>query len=92
MKEALISFAIVSVFFIALSTIIYFAAIKGEMAERRIERTVNQECIKGNKVAIELKKKSYNYYRAKDEDLIMEALKGNEFAIDALKIDMKEKK
>jgi low affinity Fe/Cu permease len=70
MKEALIT---IGMFVTIIPTVIFimnFFLYKNDRIEKKIEQTINQECIKGNKVAIELKKDHYFRCSAKDEDLI----------------------
>ena len=69
----------------------YFGFIRKELKERKLERIIDQEVIKGNKVAIEIRK-SLRFINSKDEELIMAALACNKSAMEALRIDIKEEK
>lgn len=69
----------------------YFSFIRKELEENKLEKTVDQEVIKGNKVAIAMRRSSRFVY-FKDKDLIIAALEGNKSAIEALRIEIREEK
>jgi hypothetical protein len=66
---------------------IYWNVIRKALAERRIEIAMQSEILKGNRVAIQMKKRLRTVWW-EDEILLFEALKGNKNAIEALGIDM----
>lgn len=82
--------ATLAISFICLS--VYWCCIRESLATNRIRKLINQESIAGNKIAIAMKTSYLFRMDWEDEDLITEALKGNEHAIRALKIDIEERK
>lgn len=66
---------------------IYWMCIRENLARNRIRREINKEIVAGNKVAIAIKKECYSI-DWQDENLVMEALKGNESAIKALRVKL----
>lgn len=69
--------------------ILNFAFLRKDRAEARIEKSVIENAIKGNKIAIYLHRKR-SVYREKEGDLIKEAMEGNAAAIKALGIDKRD--
>jgi hypothetical protein len=72
----------------AMWTGLYFGYIRKERAESRIEKSIMQEAIKGNKVAVYLHR--FRVVKEKEGQLIKEALSGNESAMMALGFNKKD--
>lgn len=70
---------------------LYWCTIREKLIESRIRKKIHEEILKGNKVAIILKNHKC-FILIEDEDLILKALEGNEYAIQALNIEIWMKK
>jgi hypothetical protein len=55
--------------------------------EKRIEKLIDEECLKGNEIAIRIRRREISYFADRDHLLIKEAINGNENAVRALKLD-----
>lgn len=88
-------FFILFMFFLILSIPVFlfviFPYINRFSAEERFNRFVNTECIKGNEVAILIKRQRIRYYNYNDYFLARSAINGNKNAIKALNLDGMEK-
>lgn len=69
---------------------IYLCGGKDSLRQRRINKIINSEIIKGNKYAVAIKKCSYTM-KWEEESLVMAAIGGNLSALEALKIDLDRK-
>ena len=68
-----------------------FPYISSLSPERRLEKFIDEECLKGNKVAIMIRQNK-SYISDKDHLLIRQAIEGNENALKALKLDEESRK
>jgi len=88
-------FFIISVFAsilcVPIMLFVIFPYINRFSAEERFNRFVNTECIKGNEIAILIKRQRIRYYNCNDYVLAKSAIKGNKNAIKALNLDLTEK-
>ena len=87
---------IILIFIVSLGVVpfildIVFPFFKGFSSEKRMEKYSNEHCIKGNDIAILIRRDKLNYYLERDYDLIRAAIEGNENAIKALKLDREKK-
>ena len=87
---------IILIFIVSLGVVpfildIVFPFLKGFSSEKRMEKYINEHCIKGNDIAILIRRDKLNYYLERDYDLIRAAIEGNENAIKALKLDREKK-
>ncbi len=58
--------------------------------QNRINKLINSEVIKGNNVAVALKKDSYKSWKYEDFELIKSALEGNQSSIKSLNIEVEK--
>lgn len=64
---------------------LYWFLIRPEIFDCKMRKIIHTEIINGNKNAIAMKQKFVSY-RIENKDLMFEALKGNEHAIEALNL------
>lgn len=89
MKHAEMIPSIISVLavFVFLGFTIYWCFLRKELCEKRMENRIQEEAIKGNKIAVAILKKKYGIIKMENEKLIYAALQGNDHAIEALDIN-----
>lgn len=68
----------------------YWFTVREKLFEKRMRKLIHTEILKGNKTSIALRRSVY--LRIEDEDLILKALEGNEFAIQSLNLELWMKK
>jgi hypothetical protein len=83
---------VVSICFIPLMMFVVFPFFERLSSEKRLEKFVDNQCLRGNEIAILVRREGNRYYDKRDYKLIRAAIEGNEHAIKALKLDPESRK
>ena len=54
-----------------------------------LEKFINEKCLEGNEIAIQIRREGCRYFSDKDYNLVRAAIEGNQYAIRALKLETK---
>lgn len=66
---------------------IVFPFFESFSAEKKLEKFIEEQCILGNEIAIQIRRDNIRYYAVSDYKLVRAAIQGNENAARALNLD-----
>lgn len=76
-----------SICFIPLMMYVVFPFFESFSAEKKLEKFIEEQCLLGNEIAIQIRRDNIRYYADSDYKLVRAAIEGNENAARALRLD-----
>ena len=72
-----------SVFFVGFVLFPFFSNLS---PEKRLEKFIDNRCLEGNEIAIQIRRQNIRYFGVRDFKLVRAAIEGNKHAIRALRL------
>lgn len=76
-----------SICFLPFMMYIVFPFFESFTPEKKLEKLIEQQCLLGNEIAIQIRRDNFRYYANSDYKLVRAAIEGNVNAAKALKLD-----